>query len=420
MRALLLENFAPLIEDYLDRLHHQCENDPLNEKLIDRNSTLACDLHSHRLLMFRNMPMDIKVACGISSSFVFLTTRHTWNKQTREQGRLLMPETELYELLTVQRRQLIEFTRSLVQHEFDHVLQSALQVSTSTTGSLRASFEVVDAHNRWSFIGGIRSLGRFCVASTRTANRVEDSTGELVRTKSSGWHPHEVADTAQLGVEMDFQIGQMTLRSKHLMALDSKIANQPDVGLIFGESTMQASLIERAEHCQRYTLVGKHHDIAFWEGAHCMTPPLGDEWGRDYDPSELFHSEQWIARIFEPVRTNFFNGPMPPPMQFLMPDLELPVDAEVALLLGLHQHLGGVFKLVVVFRRLKCVNVYEVISHGRQWWLSQHLATDCRYSFRELQPSTKPRDAPFPEWCAAIVFHSCLAIDCKFVCYIEN
>ncbi len=53
----------------------------------------------------------------------------------------------------------------------------------------------------------------------------------------------------------ELQIGQMTLRSKHLTALDSKIANLPDVALIFGHATMQASLLEKAEHRQRYNLV---------------------------------------------------------------------------------------------------------------------------------------------------------------------
>ena len=156
----------------------------------------------------------------------------------------------------------ISFTRGLLQEEFDKVLQSALQVSTSTTGSLRASSEIVDASNRWSYIGGCRSVGRFAVASTRTGTK--DNKGKLKRQASWSSVPQEVADTSQLGVELDLQIGtrscfiqpfyftcvsgQMTLRAKHLTALDSQIANQPDVSLVFGDATMQASLVEKAEH----------------------------------------------------------------------------------------------------------------------------------------------------------------------------
>ena len=38
----------------------------------------------------------------------------------------------------------------------------------------------------------------------------------------------------------------MTLRSKHLAALDSTVAGDSDVKLIFGDSTMQASLLGTA------------------------------------------------------------------------------------------------------------------------------------------------------------------------------
>lgn len=110
------------------------------------------------------------MAKTILGSFVFLTTRHTWNKAAREQGKLLLPETELYELLTVVRRRLITWPRFQRQGDLDLVLQTALQVSSSSTGSLRASAAIVDAANRWSVIGG--PTGRFAVASTRTVKEV--------------------------------------------------------------------------------------------------------------------------------------------------------------------------------------------------------------------------------------------------------
>lgn len=294
----------------------------------------------------------------ILSFHAHMFRRHTWNNATREQGRLLVPETELYELLTVQRRRLVEFSRTLVQYDFDEVLQCALQVSTSTTGSLRASTDMVAAANRWNYLKGDRSIGRFAVGSQRKGGKQMDSQGKLVRTASSGDMPTEVVDSLQLGVEMDLQIGQMTLRSKHLTALDSSIANQPDVSLIFGNSTMQASLVEKAQNRQRYNLVGKDHDLEYWPTAHTLTPAVADELGRIYDPAELFPSEAWIARVFEPIRESFFAGRSP--TQFMMPEFPLPEDAEVAVLVGLHQILGGPFKICIVFKRLKCVNAFEV------------------------------------------------------------
>ena len=117
-----------------------------------------------------------------------------------------------------------------------------------------------------------------------------------------------------------------------------------------------------------------------------------------YDPAEMAETEKWIQTLFEPVRLAFFNGPQPPPMQFLMTDAATPADAEVAVMAGVHQGKGGAFKLIYLFRRLRCVHVYECISHGRQWWYMLHLSTDFRFALRELQPATEDREKPYPPW----------------------
>ena len=106
---------------------------------------------------------------------------------------------------------------------------------------------------------------------------------------------------------MDLQVGQMTLRSKHLAALIPDIANNEDVKLIFGDATIQASLIESAEHRQRYRLVGLSHELEHWPTVHCVCPPLGDIWDREYDPAELAETEQWIVSVRILFFTPFFT-----------------------------------------------------------------------------------------------------------------
>jgi hypothetical protein len=149
---LMHESFDDLLEDYLRKLDQQTTKDPANEKLIDRNSRLACDLHSHKLLMHRNVTtalMTPRAAKTLLGSFVYLTTRHTWNKATKtEAGRLQVPETELYELLQVQRRRQIAWASSCRQGQLDEVMQTALQLSSSLTGSLKVSAEILDNQNR--------------------------------------------------------------------------------------------------------------------------------------------------------------------------------------------------------------------------------------------------------------------------------
>ena len=115
-----------MLEEYLHKLHRSTEANVGNEAFIDRNSRLACDLHAHRLLLYRNLldgELSPEVVKTVVGSFVFLTTRHTWNKAARKKGKLLVPETELYELLTVTRRRIIGWARSQRQKGLDDVLQ---------------------------------------------------------------------------------------------------------------------------------------------------------------------------------------------------------------------------------------------------------------------------------------------------------
>ena len=393
--------FSDLLDDYLTRLDEETTAAPEDEQLVNRNSRLASDLNAHKLLCHRNCgaggidPLTQQSARTLVSSFIYLTTRHTWNKSRREMGRLLVPEFELYELFSLQRRHLVLHMVELQQADLDAAMEHALQTATSTTG---AACKLVDASNQWGKLQGSRAAGRFVLVGSRAA---ADVAGDLAqdKTPSKTAGVPEVADDSGLqGVEMDLQLGQMTLRSKHLAALDSEVANKPQVREVFGESTMQASLLERAEHRRRYKLIGVRHEIEYWHEGHACCPAVSERWERDYDPAELHDSEMWIPPLFEPIRKAFFSGPQPPAMQFMMAPGPLPESAEMAVLLGLHPQMGGVFKLVYIFRSYRCVQVFECVSHARQYWYVLHLSTDCRYSLRHLQPETRSLVNPLPAW----------------------
>ena len=399
--------FADLLDDYLTRLDEETTAAPEDEQLVNRNSRLASDLNAHKLLCYRNCgaggidPLDQQSAKALVSSFIYLTTRHTWNKGRREAGRLLVPEFELYELFSFQRRRLVEHMMDLQQADLDAAMEHALQTATSTTGA--ACDKLVDASNQWGKLQGSRAAGRFVLVGSRanTAGVASEATeNAFVRRKPTQITtvPDVTDDSGLQGVEMDLQLGQMTLRSKHLAALDSEVANKPQVREVFGESTMQASLLERAEHRKRYKLIGVRHEIEYWHEGHACCPAVSDRWERDYDPAELHQSEMWIPPLFEPIRKAFFSGPQPPAMQFMMAPGPLPESAEMAVLLGLHPQMGGIFKLVYIFRSYRCVQVFECVSHARQYWFVLHLSTDCRYSLRHLQPETRSLINPLPSW----------------------
>lgn len=305
--------FADLLDDYLTRLDEETSASPEDEQLVNRNSRLASDLNAHKLLCFRNCgttgmdELDQQSATSIVSSFIYLTTRHTWNKSRREMGRLLVPEFELYELFSMQRRRLVSYI-DLPQAELDAVMEQALQTATSTTGT---SCELVNNTNMWGKLHGSRVAGRFVLVGPRAAS----DTGKNVKPSKDVSVPVVVEDSGLQGVEMDLQLGQMTLRAKHLAALDTEVANMPQVREVFGESTMQASLLERAEHRKRFKLIGVRHEIDYWHEGHACCPALSDRWERDYDPAELHDSEMWIPPLFEPMRKAFFAGPSPPAIQ---------------------------------------------------------------------------------------------------------
>ena len=134
-------------------------------------------------------------------------------------------------------------------------MESIVFPSTSITGSMSGKgVENEKSPNRWNYILGERSIGRFAVGSTRTMANMENNNEDLkyeLKTQSSSHSPNklisradsiddvqQLKDSGNLGVEVDVMIGQLTLRSRHLTALQSDIANHPDTKCIFGESTI--------------------------------------------------------------------------------------------------------------------------------------------------------------------------------------
>jgi hypothetical protein len=183
-------------------------------------------------------------------------------------GGLLVPETELYEILAVQRRRLVTWCNSKLQGPLDATLQAALEISTSAAGAF--VHRHADVQNRWSKITGARCVGRYAVASTRSSATGGGAGGAdgpaglglsspggpgvgglsmpmLTRQPSWDTPVGSVAESAFVGVELDLQIGQMTLRNRHLSALKQEILNHGDVRAVFGATgTIQASQLSDA------------------------------------------------------------------------------------------------------------------------------------------------------------------------------
>ena len=173
----------------------------------------------------------------------------------------------------MQRRRLVMWCDGRKQGPLDSAMQASLEISTSAAGAF--VHRHADTQNRWSKISGSRCRGRYAVASTRSNVAAEDvdnvgvsilkkptsstaldddvgiSQPELTRQASWETPVGEVADSAFVGVELDLQLGQMTLRNRHLSALKPEILQHPDMKTVFGAcGTIQASQLSQAIHCE--------------------------------------------------------------------------------------------------------------------------------------------------------------------------
>ena len=385
MRHLMRARLHPMMEAWCAELSGDC--DKLNtddDAVIDANTRSACQLHAHILLLYRNLRLEDyceDFASSISSSFMFLTTRHTWNMNL-----LGIPEHEIFEMLSVQRRNLITWARSQPQEVLNALMETTIRVTVGTGGRSKGSDPMLlDSNRVWAYINGERSVGRFSVASTRRVGTGGRSVGAPVQA---------IRDDVELGIEIDLQTVQLTLKSSHLKALDNSIAGDPDVVTVFGKKSMQGSVVESTVNRICVNLIGRGHSIQYWrtpDERSCV-----QDFDRDYSPAELEDSEQWIVPIFEPVRMTYMTQPFV--LQVCMPEFPLSPDADVACMVGIHPKNGGTWKEIYVFKSLQMVHVYNVTSHGRRFYRVLEYTSNCKLTLREMQPSLDDRRSPWPLW----------------------
>jgi hypothetical protein len=371
-----------------------------SDKKIDINTKTACEVHAHLLLLYRNYEgseLSDSVVRDMVSSFIFLTTRHTWNLKL-----LKIPETEMFEVLQVVRRNIIRYLRRLSPYSLSRILQASVHICTDTIGP---SGQIQISPSTWAYIVGERCVGRFTSISQvdpyakLKLQRSHSINIETSIEEGTDYFSNESVQMAynekDCGAEIDLMTAQLTLRSQHLKALDKKIASNPDVVLVFGTSeTMQAATIESAEHRECVRLVGRNHDLHYWK-----TPDPRPEiqvLDRDYNPGELEASEQWIVPLFEPVRLTYLTQPFT--LQICLPEKPLDENAEVAYMIGIHPQKGGTWKEIFVFKSRKLVHIYNVISHGRRFYRSLEYTNDVRFTLRDMQPSINDRKFPWLTW----------------------
>ena len=268
-------------------------------------------------------------------------------------------------------------------------LEASLAAKSGELGDCNAESSV--AVSTASAASQARDEGAHASAGANTAS---DSNGPAVGSalaKVVG-----MPDSADLAVEVDVQVMQLTLKASHPQALPTDVARLKDVVEIFGEVSMQACLTEQSTSRACYRLVGRSHDIEHWPNKDPKLPLL-DQHYRAYFPDELYPSEKiWLPSVFEPVRRAYLL--FPKPLEILMPEEPLPEDAQCAYLVGKQPEQGGVWREFFVYRARRMVHVYRIESHGRRFYRSLEYTSDARFCLREMQPSTAHRETMWAPW----------------------
>ena len=424
IRETLRHNIVPMLYAWIWEVmkHHtsvyleDMESDPARKDdtvlPVTAASQIASRIHSHLILLERSAtPTEVQTEesnCTILSSFLFLTTRHTWN-----QGLLNVPETELYEVVQSRRRTMIQWLVDNQGPALNAVMRSAVLTATSSGTRVTAEDCKENGYSAgWGLVGGNGSIGRFTEIENVSkidaeVVAVEKATSELI---NSILPTHGVSLTDSLsvvpegmqGTEVNVQTLQLTFKTAHLRALDFTIAGNLDVHTVLESvaqdlGTVQCADVERTAYRDWVRIVGQDLDVQNWK---TPDPRIAlPEQGRDY-PEGVGEHEEWVLELAEPVRKAFFERPpWEQPIIFYFPDEEVGPETTCVCLEAVDSATGAKIKELYVVRDHKAVHVYDIHSYGRRFYRTLVYSTDVRTSLLELQPSSEERLVTWPKWC---------------------
>jgi hypothetical protein len=339
---------------------------------------IASNLRSHIVLGMRNVSPSEWTLTKLSrffSFFSFLMSRHTWNHDL-----LSVPEPEIFEVYQNLRRELIQRISSLTLNDRNTLLEQLVSVVTDSDRLLIS--------RGWGIFGSetSRHRGRYAVCESSARCSL------LSAVQPARSIPYVTDKSDEMGVEVNIQLSQLTLRSNHLEALKPPMSADGDVLTVFGPRSLQCAVVEDATRRKWFRMIGRQHDLQYWDQDDRADV---EEFDRDYDPGDMISSEVWIAQLFEPIRLQYF---MLPPIPFVLPEKPYSHDDDVAYMMGLHPEQGGNLLEVIFIKSLQQVIISQIHSYGRRFWKMQVYASDARFSLLFLQPTVEDRRSLWPLW----------------------
>jgi hypothetical protein len=189
--------------------------------------------------------------------------------------------------------------------------------------------------------------------------------------------------------ELNVQLGDLTLKANRLQVLEPHIQQMDDFQTLFGADSTQRTPLQSAEvknttNRSWVRLVGRRHDLMYWNADERKTP---SNFEREYRADRMSGGENWIVKSFEHVRSKYLKG-----VQFFLPRSEYSSTATVAILSGFDG--ATQLKEVVVFRKPSVCHIYNVLEHGRRFYRSLIYSSDAQFCLQDLPPHLTIRPDP--------------------------
>jgi hypothetical protein len=220
-----------------------------------------------------------------------------------------------------------------------------------------------------------------------------------------------------LDTEINIQLGDFTLKSSRLEVLNEylPLAEYEDYTSIFGRhvdaTPMQCAEVRHSSRRQWFRLVGRRHDVLFWD-ADRREVPLYPHYTRSYSTSD---TEPWIVKALENIRQKFLAG-----MELFLPADRYPTVAPYGMLQGVAtriveekpiptgnkevdkvapnvQREHKTLHEIVVFQKQRVVHIYTVQEHGRRFYRTLKFVSDARFSLADLKVKI-PRVITTKKW----------------------
>lgn len=407
LRFIIEKEMVPMLEAWNEEVMADVVRNAENSSDIDKATRISCDLQAHILLMLRNLKpneWDRDKMSLVLSAIMFLTTRHTFNTES-----MVIPETELYDILQRHRRSMTSWLYQQTSTELGLVMDSVVRIATSTGKRTEGTSFA------WGYVSGVDCIGRFSRVDDDNARKPghDAMRPALIQSLKIGLgldslpQPSVVCiDEGQQDVEINVHTLSLTFKAAHLIALPSDIAHQSDVMYVFGSKvggnmnmiqSMQCAVMQDAVNRQWVRLVGQEHDIQYWRTPDPRLPLPSD--ASRFFPDDLAPSEEWIQKLVEPIRRAFFTRSFwQPPIFILLPEHTLSTDQNTCILAAVCSKSGKKLKEIVALRDHNTVHVYDIFSVGRRWYRKLVYSTNAHFALRELEMSTSDRRSPWLPW----------------------